>query len=97
MVRAKPNGNGGVTHLMTPAYHGNPIDEAGSVVITEWGDELCDFVFLSCGMTTTIFNFQDSTLGLRGEFLDVLISRKVSALDLMPELGGERASFNREA
>jgi hypothetical protein len=47
-------------------------------------------------MTTTILNFHDSRLGLKGEFLDVLISRKVSALDLMPELGGERANFNRE-
>ena len=97
VVRAKPNGNGGVTHLMTPDYHVNPIDAAGSLVITEWGDELCDFVFRSCGMTTTILNFQDSTLGLRGEFLDVLISRKVSAVDLMPELGAERASFDRGA
>jgi SAM-dependent methyltransferase len=97
VVRAKPDGSGGVTHLMTPDYHRNPIDEAGSLVITEWDDELCDFVFRSCGMTTTILNFQDSTLGLRGEFLDVLISRKVSALDLMPELGAERASSNRGA
>jgi hypothetical protein len=97
VVRATPNGHGGITHLTTPDYHGNPIDEAGSLVITEWGDELCDFVFRSCGMTTTILNFQDSSLGLKGEFLDVLISRKVSALDLIPELGGERASFNRES
>jgi SAM-dependent methyltransferase len=97
VVRAKPSGNRGVTHLLAPDYHGNPIDETGSLVITEWGDELCDFIFRSCGMTTTILNFQDSTLGLKGEFLDVLISRKVSALDLMPDLDGERASFNPEA
>jgi len=97
VVRAKPDGKGGITHLMKPDYHGNPIDEAGSLVITEWGDELCDFVFRSCGMTTTILNFYDSRLGLKGEFLDVLISRKVSAPDLVPELGGERTKLNREA
>ena len=96
VVRAEPNEKGGVTHLLKPEYHGNPIDDTGSLVITEWGDELCDFVFRSCRMTTTILNFHDSRLGLKGEFLDVLISRKVSALDLMPELGGERAHFNRE-
>jgi SAM-dependent methyltransferase len=96
VVRAEPNEKGGITHLMKPDYHGNPIDAAGSLVIREWGDELCDFVFRSCGMTTTVFNFHDSRLGLKGEFLDVLISRKVSALGLMPELGGERANFNRE-
>jgi SAM-dependent methyltransferase len=97
VVRAKPNGLGGVAHLMPPDYHGNPIDEAGSLVITEWGDELCDFVFRSCGMTTTIFNFYDPRLGLKGEFLDVLISRKASASELIPEPEGERVSFDREA
>lgn len=82
---------------MKPDYHGNPIDEAGSLVVTEWGDELCDFVFRSCRMTTIILNFCDSRLGLKGEFLDVLISRKVSALDIIPELGGDWANFDREA
>ena len=96
VVRAKPDGNGGIAYLMTPDYHGNPIDEAGSLVVTEWGDELCDFVFRSCGMTTTILNFHDSRLGLKGEFLDVLISRKASALDLLPELGVHRANTDRK-
>jgi SAM-dependent methyltransferase len=79
VVRSEPDGNEGVRHLMKPDYHGNPIDAAGSLVIREWGDELCDFVYRSSGMTTTIFNFYDPRLGLKGEFLDVLISRKVSA------------------
>ena len=80
----------GVTHLMKPDYHGNPIDAAGSLVITEWDDELCDFVFRSSGMTTTIFNFYDPRFGLKGEFLDVLISRKTSAADLLAEPGGHQ-------
>ena len=99
VVRAVPNGNGGIKHLMKPDYHSNPIDGAGSLVITEWGDELCDFVFRSSGMTTTILNFHDPRLGLKGEFLDVLISRKVSALDLidpMPELSNARADSSQE-
>jgi SAM-dependent methyltransferase len=87
VVRAEPNGNEGIRHLMKPDYHGNPIDAAGSLVVTEWGDELCDFVFRSSGMTTTIFNFYDPRLGLKGEFLDVLVSRKASALDLLAEPG----------
>ena len=41
-------------------------------------------------MTTTIFNFYDPRLGLKGEFLDVLISRKASVVDLMAEPGGYR-------
>jgi hypothetical protein len=85
VVRTEPDGNDGIRHLRKPDYHGNPIDPTGSLVITEWGDELCDFVFRSSGMTTTIFNFYNPRLGLAGEFLDVLISRKPSAHNLMPE------------
>jgi hypothetical protein len=75
---------------MKPDYHGNPIDAAGSLVVTEWGDELCDFVFRSSRMTTAIYNFFDPRFGLKGEFLDVLISRKASMADLVAEPGRHR-------
>ncbi len=75
---------------MKSDYHVNPIDAVGSLVATEWGDELCDFVFRSSRMTTTIYNFCDPRLGLKGEFLDALISRKASVADFMAELGGHR-------
>jgi len=82
---------------MKPDYHCNPIDPTGSLVVTEWGgDELCDFVFRASGMTTTIFNFYDPRLGLKGEFLDVLISRKVSAVELLCKAGSQRSSFEGE-
>jgi SAM-dependent methyltransferase len=83
VVRAEPDGNGGLRHLLPPDYHGNPIDPAGSLVITEWGDELCDFIFRCSRMTTTILNFNDPRFGLKGELLEVLISRKASAADLI--------------
>jgi SAM-dependent methyltransferase len=79
LVRARPDGVGGIEHVMKPDYHYNPIDANGSLVITEWGDELCDFILRASGMTTTIFNFFDPRLGLQGAFLDVLISRKCSS------------------
>jgi hypothetical protein len=41
-------------------------------------------------MTTTIFNFYDPRYGLKGEFLDVLISRKALVADLVAEPGGHR-------
>jgi SAM-dependent methyltransferase len=76
VIRARAGSRGEVEYLMEPDYHGNPIDPSGSLVVTEWGDELCDFIFRASGMTTTIFNFFDPRFGLEGEFLDVLISRK---------------------
>ncbi|HXJ77249.1 MAG TPA: class I SAM-dependent methyltransferase [Candidatus Methylomirabilis sp.] len=78
VVRAEPDAGGGVRYLMEPEYHENPVDPRGSLVVTEWGDELCDFVLRASGMTTSISNFQDPRLGLEGEFLDVLVSRKAS-------------------
>jgi SAM-dependent methyltransferase len=77
VVRARARSNGEIEHLLKPDYHSNPIDPRGALVVTEWGDELCDFIFLASGMTTTIFNFFDPRFGLEGEFLDVLISRKL--------------------
>jgi len=88
--RAEANGMEGITHLMKPDHHGNPIDAAGSLVITEWGDELCDFVLRSSWMTPTILNFYDPRFGLKGEFLDVIISRKTSAAHLLAEPGGHQ-------
>jgi len=73
---------------MKPEYHGNPT--AGFLLITEWGDELCDFVFRSSGMPPTILNYYGPRFGLKGEFLDVLISRKISAADLLAEHGGHQ-------
>ncbi len=37
-----------------------------------------------------IVNFYDPRFGLKGEFLDVLISRKSSAADLLAEPGGHQ-------
>ena len=75
---------------MKSDYHVNPIDAVGSLVATEWGDELCDFVFRSSRMTTTIYNFYDPRFGLKGGVLDVLISRKASVADLVATRGGHR-------
>lgn len=61
------------------------------------GDELCDFVLRSSEMTTTILRFCDPRLGSKGEFLDVLISRKVPVMYPLPGLRAQRTSFDREA
>jgi SAM-dependent methyltransferase len=61
---------------MEPVYHGNPIDENGSLVTMDWGIDFCDFIFKSSGLVTTIYLKKDRTLGLDAEFLEVFISRK---------------------
>jgi hypothetical protein len=61
-------------------YHGNPIDEKGSLVVTEWGQELCDFFHRCSGATTTAILISDMRLGLAGEFCEVFISNKAQSL-----------------
>ena len=77
VIRARPGRNGdGIEYLLDPDYHRNPIDSNGSLVVTEWGDEICDFIFEASEMKTSILSFSDKRFGLRGEFLDVFVSRK---------------------
>ncbi len=66
----------GVRILKEKIFHGNPIDREGSLVVTEWGSDMIDFIRRHCGMHTTIYNLRDPKLGLDGEFLEVFVSRK---------------------
>ena len=76
LVRATRGEDGKIRHLEPADYHGNPIDEKGSLVITEWGPELCDFIYRTSGTTTTAILIRDKYLGLAGEFCEVFISAK---------------------
>lgn len=77
-VRAKRDKQGAVVYLRTPAYHGNPIDPNGSLVCTDWGYDICQFIFEVSGLCTTIFYIDDISRGIRAEYIEVLISRKTA-------------------
>ena len=79
LIRAVPSPHG-IRYLEKAEYHGNPIDPQGSLVVTEWGDDLPEHIFRSSGMLTTILQTRDRTLGLDGEFLEVFVSRKASTM-----------------
>jgi hypothetical protein len=68
--------NGAVKHLEEPMYHGNPIDPNGSLVVTEWGYDFCDFIYSHSGLTTTVVRIHDKHRGIDAEFIEVFISRK---------------------
>lgn len=74
-IRAAATENG-LEYYAEKDYHGNPIDEGGALVVTEWGSDLPEFIFKTSGMITTVFNTQDLNTGLAGEFLEVFVSRK---------------------
>jgi SAM-dependent methyltransferase len=75
LIRALES-SGGIEYLEPPDYHGNPIDEKGSLVVTEWGPELVDFIYMHSGLTTTIYNIHDVRMGLEAAFLDAFVSVK---------------------
>lgn len=74
-VRARLSGHD-IEYLDVKIFHGNPIDSEGSLVVTEWGDDLFDFIYLSSGMTTAVYKVIDRKLGIDGEFLEVFVSTK---------------------
>jgi hypothetical protein len=70
--------NGSIKHLEEPDYHGNPIDPNGSLVVTEWGWDLCDFIYEHSDLATTAIRIQDKHRGIQAEFIEVFISRKTA-------------------
>lgn len=66
----------GLTHLAPPDYHGSPISSDGSLVVTEWGDDLVDVIRSHSHLETGVYDIHDRRLGLDGQFLDVFVSRK---------------------
>lgn len=64
-----------IRNLKDPEYHGNPIDPRGSLVVTEWGLDLCEFIYRCSGMTTTVVRIFDRYRGIEGKFIEVFISR----------------------
>lgn len=67
-----------IQFLAEPIYHGNPIDEKGSLVTFDWGLDIGDFIYQHSKMTTQIYLHKDRSLGLDGEFLHVFCSYKTS-------------------
>jgi len=68
--------DGLVRHLEKPDYHGNPIDESGSLVFTEWGMEF-PFLLNEWGrLPVVIHDIKDRSLGIDGEFGEVFVQQK---------------------
>lgn len=75
-IRAKLNEQHEVDHIQEPVYHGNPIDNKGSLVTIDWGFDICQFIFDSCGLFTHLIHIDDLSMGIRAEYIEVLVSVK---------------------
>jgi SAM-dependent methyltransferase len=75
-LRAKMGENGQITHLYPALYHGNPISKEGTLVTIDWGFDICNHIFESCGLFTHIFHIDDISQGIRSEYIEVLVTYK---------------------
>jgi SAM-dependent methyltransferase len=74
-ARMRPNGT--IEHLISPPeYHGNPVSEDGSLVTVHWGFDIVKFIHDACGLFTEMIYIDALDLGIRAEYIEVLITRK---------------------
>jgi SAM-dependent methyltransferase len=71
------NSDGSINHLTaTPEYHGNPIDEKGSLVTHYYGYDISKQIAQWVPFDVRIIRFWDPTHGIIGEYTEVIVCRK---------------------
>ena len=83
MNRAKPSeraarvlADGKVEHLLPAEYHGNPVSEQGSLVTMRWGRDIGRHIHQATGLFTTIHYLDNFQLGIRADYIEVLVTHK---------------------
>jgi SAM-dependent methyltransferase len=59
-------------------YHANPADPNGSLVTFHWGYDIAAYILASAEMPTTIFSIDNIDMGIRAEYIDVVLSQKTA-------------------
>ena len=75
--------NGEVVHHMEPIYHGNPIDDEGSLVTIDWGYDVAGYLNAHSGLATSILLFDNLEKGMRGSSIDVIACRKLAEIPIL--------------
>lgn len=71
--RAEVNPDGTVSHLAEPEYHGNPFDPNGSLVYTDFGYDVHQWISELVDEPVHVTRYSDAYTGILGEFTDVTI------------------------
>jgi SAM-dependent methyltransferase len=74
---AKQAQDGSPVFLHEPEYHLNPVDAEGSPVTMHWGYDITDYINKTSGMEAKIINRYDLSLGIAGEYTEVVVARNV--------------------
>lgn len=74
---ARMGEDGVIQHLIDPPeYHGNPVSADGSLVTVHWGYDILKYIYDACGLFTEMIYIDALELGIRAEFIEVLMTRK---------------------
>ena len=76
LIRASLSPTGELTHHLPPVYHGNPINEKGSLVFRDWGRDLPEVIRSASGMETEVVSIRDFWRGIEPVFNEIYLSRK---------------------
>ncbi|KJS36955.1 MAG: hypothetical protein VR74_10635 [Hyphomonas sp. BRH_c22] len=74
--RAARDADGNIQHIAEPTYHGNPIDDRGSLVTMDWGYDIVEFVRNESGLSTHMVAIDEIERGIRAEYIEVLVCLK---------------------
>ena len=68
--------DGSVDFIMPAEYHGNPVDDKGSLVTMHYGYDLAGMITQHTNCPTTIVQIDNIELGIRAEYIEVLVMQK---------------------
>lgn len=71
--------DGAVVHLLEPEYHGSPVGDGRSLVTWDYGDDLEVLLWKWGGFPTATYVTRDRTLGIDAEYIEVFVTRKITA------------------
>ena len=72
--RARRLLDGSIDYLLPAEYHGNPVDNKGSLVTMDWGYDILTAIYAVSGMPGQIIYTDDLDRGIRAQFIDVVVS-----------------------
>jgi SAM-dependent methyltransferase len=75
-IWASRNDSGETIFHGAPEWHGNPVDPNGSPVTMHWGYDIASFITVNAKTPTAIIAIDNIDLGIRAEYIDVLVSWK---------------------
>jgi len=70
----KPDGT--IDHFAEPEYHGNPVNDAGSLVTFHYGYDLVEKIRAWSCMDVEVIRFHDHYHGIIGDFTEVYVASK---------------------